>query len=486
MARQVAAWGGILDADAKYPMYDELPINQPTPEIAEWHERWAKNRDFVAGTDAVKAKGEKYLSKIRPDDGPEHYKRHLKATCFYVAASKIALGMIGLMMRKPSQLKASDRTILLSKSITPRNKSLNELEREYLREGIITNFTGLLVDHPGRDGFTGLNAANEDRKGFRPRVALYRGESILEVTEAPVGLNHQLVNVRLLENEGKRVRQLLINDDGFYEQRIYDADVNGQFDRERFSRVIPDINKELLTEIPFVLDTSDGGTCPTPSIIEQAVDSNLSHYELSGLLANMTWMTSGPMVKIIGFTRATDDNGNEVDPEWDIAPNGIIEIRDKDAEVDWFTFDPTNSALITDQLDKLESKLSTLNHSILAAEKEAPESPETIMLRRVAENATLAGFTAGRSESLKKALTYFARWVDGSEVEYSLNTDFTPAGITPAEHKELRDDYLCGAIPLAEYLKALQNGEVLDPTVDVEATAELAKMEQADRPTLGV
>jgi len=194
----------------------DLPINVPTPEIAAWHARWRKNRDFVAGEDAIKARGEFYLPKIRIDDGPEHFKRHLMNTCVYPAASKIALGMVGLILRKPSQLEASDRTILLSRSITPRNKSLADLEREFIREGIITNFTGLLADHPAKDGFTGLNAENEARKGYRPRVALYRGESILEITEGPVGLNHQLVHVRLLENEGRRVRQLLINDDGLY------------------------------------------------------------------------------------------------------------------------------------------------------------------------------------------------------------------------------------------------------------------------------
>lgn len=460
----------------------ELPINQPTPDIAAWHARWKKNRDFVAGEDAIKARGEFYLPKIRADDGPEHFKRHLMNTGVYPAASKIALGMQGLILRKVSEFKASDRVILLSKSITPRNKSLPDLEREFIREGIITNFTGLLVDHPSKDGFTGLNADNADRKGYRPRVALYRGESILEVTEGPVGLNHQLIRVRLLENEGKRVRMLLINDDGFYEQRIYEQDTTGAFDESRPRISIPLINGAPLSEIPFILDTSEGGTCPSPSIIEHGVDMNLQHYRLSGLLANMTWMTSGPMVKIIGFTREIDADGNEVDPMWDIGPNGIVEIKDKDAEVDWFSFDPKNSDLITSQLDKLETKLSTLNHSILSPEKAAPESPDVLVLRRVAENATLAGFTAGRSESIRKALSYFSRWVDGSQVEYALNTDFTPAGITPQQHAEIRNDWATGMVTQAIALQALKDGEVYPATMDVEATVELTKMEAADRP----
>ncbi len=461
-------------------------INQPTPEIAKWHPRWKKNRAFVAGEDAVKAQGEQLLPKVRSDDGVEHYRRHLMNTCFYPATAKIAMGMQGLIERKPAQFVTdSERVKLLAQSITPRNHGLSELSRQFVREKIITNFTGLLPDHPGKEGFSNLNAANADRKGYRPRVALYRGESILEVTEGPVGLNHQYTNIRLLENDGKRVRQLLINDDGFYEQRVFEVDGNGQFNENRFTASVPTINGQPLTEIPFVLDTSEGGTCPSPSILESTVDLNLQHYRLSGALSNMTWMTSGPIIVLSGFTRERDENNVEIDPMWDFGPNGVIEIKG-DVKAEYFTFDPKNSELITKQLESLKTDLSTLGHSILAPEKAAPEAPETVLLRRVAENATLAGFTAQASASLEKALKAWALWVDGSEVSYALNTDFTPAGITSAQHKELRDDFLAGVTPHSVYLQALKDGEVYPATMDVEATAELARMEHADRPTTEV
>jgi len=466
-----------------------LPINQPTPEIAKWHARWRKNRTFIAGEDAVKLCGELYLPKMRVDDGPLHYKRHLDNTPLYPATSKIALGIQGLIFRKPAQLSTSSaRAQLLSKSITPRNHSLTELAKTFVREKLTTNFTGLLPDHPGKEGFTGLNADNADRKGYRPRVALYSGESILEVTEGPVGLNHQLVHVRLLEDGGKRVRQLLINDDGFYEQRIYTVDGNRQFSNDRFTRHVPTINNQPLTEIPFVLDTSEGGTCPTPSMIESTVDLNLQHYRLSGQLANMTWMTSGPLIKIVGFTREKDDNGNEIDPMWDFGPNGIIEIKEskQNVDVDWFTFDPKNSELLIKQLENIKTDLSTLGHSILAPEKAAPEAPEAILLRRVAENATLAGFADQASASLEKALQSWARWVDDAPLTFALNSDFQPAGMLPSEHKELRDDWLNGAITHETYLYTLRDGEIISSLVDPVVEAERAKAETADRPTLAL
>lgn len=466
---------------------DNLPINQPTPEIAKWHARWRKNRTFIAGEDAVKACGQTYLPKMRVDDGPEHYQRHLENTGFYPATAKIALGIEGLIFRAPIQLSTTSfRAQLLANSITPRNHGLTELSKAFVREKLTTNYTGLLADHPGREGFENLNAENADRKGYRPRVALYKGESILEVTEGPVGLNHQIINVRLLENDGKRVRQLLINDDGLYEQRVYDADTAGQFDRNSYVSHIPTVNGAPMTEIPFVLDTSEGGTCPTPAMIETTVDLNLAHYRLSGQLSNMTWMTSGPLIKIVGFTREKDDNGREIDPEWDFGPNGIIEIKDQNVDVDWFSFDPKNSDLIIKQLETYKTDLSTLGHSILAPEKAAPEAPETVLLRRVAENATLSGFSTQASSSLEKVLKPWARWIDETPLTFTLNTDFQPAGITPAEHKELRDDWLNGAITHEAYLYALRDGEVISRLVDPAVEAERAHAEFADRPTLAL
>jgi len=283
---------------------------------------------------------------------------------------------------------------------------------------------------------------------------------------------------------------LLINDDGIYEQRIYDADAQRQFDRKRYTSRIPTINGQPQYEIPFVLDTSEGGTCPTPSMIESTVDLNLQHYRLSGLLSNMTWMTSGPVLILAGYVRekyiGADGKEYEKDPEWDFGPNGIIEIKDKDVKPQWNSFDPKNSELLLKQLETVKTDLSTLGHSILAPEKAAPEAPETILLRRVAENATLAGFAGQASASLEKALQNWARWVDDTPLTFTLNTDFQPNGITPAEHKELREDWLTGAIPHEDYIYALRDGEVLSRLVDPATLAAKAKAETADRPTLGL
>lgn len=480
---------GEVAASNKYSMRFTTSINQPCPELAKFHSTWRKTRAFVEGEDAVKAMGETLLPRIRADDGDTFYATHKANTNLYPAVTKIAQGVLGLIQRKPAQFACdSARVQLLAHSITPRGLSLETLAEEVVRETLITNFTGLLVDHPPRGQFSNLNAANADLKGYRPRVSLYQGESILEVVEGPVGANHQIILVRLLEHNGSRVRKLFINDQGQYEQHIYVADDTGQFGTEPSSTSVPMIDGKPMTEIPFVIVSSTDKCHPTPSLLKSAVDVNLQHYRLSGLLANMTWMTSGPIITAIGFNRETytNDKGvkQEVDPEWDFSPNAVVEIKDKDVKLDYFIFDPKGASLVQGQLEDKRTELSVIGHSILAPEKAAPEAPETIMLRRVAENATLAGFTRAISRKLEKAVQLFALWVDGSEATFSLNTDFQPNGLSPQAHKELRDDWLNGAITHETYLYALRDGEVVSPVLIPEDEAERAKAEFNDRPTL--
>jgi hypothetical protein len=464
-------------------MAQDTPINQPTPEIARWHARWTKNRAFVDGEDAVKAAGELYLPKVRSDDSAAEYAAHKDRTRFYPAVTKIVQGLSGLIFRKRPQLNStSARVQLLSLLITPDGQSLDDLAEWTVRETQITNFTGLLVDHPDASEFTGLSAANADRLGFRPRVAGYVGECVLEATAGIVNNARKLVRVRLLEDAGETVRELLLNEAGQYEVRVHqNTDAGFAFVRSS----IPRINGVALTEIPFVLVSTSDKLCPQPSQIQHCVDLNLAHYRLSGTQASILHLTSSPIVTVVGFERAKDANGNEVQPVWDISPGAVWEIKDKDAKVDWFEFDPKGAEIVDANLNDIKDELSTIGHSILAPEKPAPEAAETQMIRRAAENAALAGFTRTVSRKIETALKMFARWADpaNAEMAYALNLDFMPQALSSQEHAELRNDWLAGAITHETYLYCLRDGEVLPTTVDPTTEIDSTKTEALDRPS---
>lgn len=445
-------------------------INEPTPDIAAEISRWQKNRAFINGSDAVKARGEAFLPKVRWDDSPAEYQAHLKRTNFYPAVQKIAQGISGLIGRKKAQLNSTSASVqLLSQLITPDGRSLEQLGGWLVRETQITNFTGLLIDEPSRAGVTDLSAANAYARGFRPFISGYCAENILEVTQGIVGARVQLTNVRLLEDDGTKVRQLLMNDAGAYEVRLWQQPAEGADWQMTLSHV-PNVNGRPLDAIPFTLVNVEGSLSPTPALLEPSVDINLEHYVLSGNLAAAIQLTGAPISVVTGYTPKLDENGN--DPfVFDVSAGAVWKFEDENVEVKWFTYDPTGQDLLLGQLKDKKDELSAIGHTILAPEKAAPEAPETQMIRRAAENAALGTFTNAVGGHMQAALRQWAAWVDpqNSDLEFSLNTDFMPGKMSAPEAVAWSAMRQAGQISEDTFLLGLRDNGWVSPTLDVEA-----------------
>ena len=457
-------------------------INTPTPEIEKWHARWQRNRDFVDGEEAVKSKGELYLPKVRVDDSFAEYKAHLQRTGFFPAAFKIAQGWMGLIFRKDPTLIGSDRTRLLAGLATRDGMTLHDLSAWFVRETLITNFTGVLIDHPSRDSFpTNMSAADELRFGFRPYLARYTAENILEVTRGFIGMQVGLVRVRLLEDSGKQVRELLINDAGNYEVRIH-REENGGF--KQTASYVPTQDGKPLKEIQFFLLNTEDSITPTPSLLENAVGLNHQLYNLESQLAAAIHLTQAPIAVITGYQPAKDDNGNEIVQHWAIEPGATWEFPDKDVDVDWHIYEPKGQELVINRIRDLKDALSAIGHSILAPEKPAPEAAETQLIRRAAENAMLADFTKRIASRLERAYSKWGQWIDGQPVRYTLNLDFVPQPMAAQQATLLSNMVTAGQLSLRTLHEALKQGELMPLDFDPEVEAQRIAQEQIDLPPI--
>ncbi len=460
----------------------ETNINLPTKAIEKAYSRWTRNRAFVDGEEAVKLQAYTYLPAANPQDGVDEYQAHLDRTRFLPAASKIAQGLSGLIFRKRAQLNTtSARVQLLGQVITPDGESLDDLAEWVVRETLITNFTGLLIDNPERSAFKDLSAANEIERGYRPRIAGYTGECILEITPGLVNETRKIVRVRLLEDDGDTVRELMLNN-GVYQVKKWTRDKAGFVEG---ATVTPTRNGAVLNEIPFVLVSTSDKLTPTPSMLQHAVDLNLQHYRIQGLLTSVLYFLSAPIPVVTGLKPAQDKDGKDIPIKLSVAPGAAWVFPEEGTKAEYLEFSGAGATVITDELRNVKDELSTLGHSIMTPEKPAPEAPETQMLRRAAENATLAGFTRTISRKLERALKQFALWADpaaAATLAYSLNTDFLPQQMTPQEMTAMMGMWQAGAITHETLLFALRDGEIVSPTLDIEAEVERTKSETTDRP----
>lgn len=473
-------------------------ISKATPEIEKHHPRFVRNRDFADGEEAVKAKTFTYLPPANPADLDEKdlksYNAHLFRTRFFPAATKTLQGWVGLIKRKPDQLGTTSSIIAtLCELLTPDYLNLDELTEWLIRETLITNFTGLLIDHPSKDGFSGLSAANAFELGYRPFIAGYTAESILELKPGLVGGKRQLVRVRLSEDGGTRIRELMMNG-GVYQVRIWEKEGESYIAGPVQT---PIVNGAALAEIPFVLVSTSEKLTPQPSLLQHVVDLNLQLYIQQGLLSNVHYTLSAPIPTIRGISPkkdaddkyVLDDDGNFIFPDFPVAPGSLWLFESKDTIAEYLEFKGQGAATLENSVKEIKDELRIAGHSIVAPDKPAPEAPETQMIYRAAEMAILASFARTISGKMTRALKLLARWADPAaeaDLTFAVNQDFVPQSLTPQAVTALQGLWQSGAITHEQLLFCLRDGEVLSPALDVALEVEATKIEVADRPSAGL
>jgi hypothetical protein len=265
--------------------------------------------------------------------------------------------------------------------------------------------------------------------------------------------------------------------------RVYRDDGNQGFgDTPEVS--VPLRDGAPLRHIPFYLISTADGVKPRPSPIETSVDLNHDHYCLSGNLASITQLATAPILTITGYEADADDPNFK----FDISGGAVIAVKEPTAKIDWHDMPVDGGKFVMEQLARIEDKLSTLGHSIIAPEKAAPEAPETHLIRRAAENAILAALVRRISRSMQEALRELARWTgdytDG--LTYALNSDFLKGRLTDQDLKVLDMLNARGLITDETLMLLARDNGTLSQAMDVDAEIALAAEQSANRPLAGI
>ncbi len=427
-----------------------MTINTPDPRIARHYPRWKRNRDFIEGEYAVKGCKTAYLPLASSKQEEADYLIYLDNVEFYPAASKTVDGWMGLMFRLAPALVAGDLMAQLCKCITASGDELDELAEVVAREILVTDFTGLLVDHA--PSMPGLSLANAVAQGFRPFVGVYPAENILEVSQAFVGGMKRISYVRLLDDDAT-VRELAL-EDGIYVVRIHKDGGDGF---NLVSETVPMRNGKPMTDIPFVLVNTSNSITPTTAPADHSVNLNLNHYRVQGRLTLSHMFASYPQAYICGVSQETAD-------ELFRSPQVVWTFEDSDTKVDYLEYSGAGVGSIEKKLDKLEVHLGNMGGRIIAADKIAAEAAETLSIRRASENAILAAISRTISRKIKVALQMVSDWVDGGEVDFALNTDFVPTPMSAAEQTATTATVQAGILSRQSAFDRMVEGEVVNVT----------------------
>lgn len=408
-----------------------MPINSKHPEFDEYAEAVSLVNDCLEG-DVVE-----YIPK-KESQTQAQYEKFRKRPSFYNVVERTASALVGALTRKPARLENVAGVIPNIDKGDNFEEFIQEAYSTLLAEGRM----GVLVDF--------------DEESNQPYLVSYPGTSIINWSDEFIIIEETYYGSDPKDKykivEQKRYRELTLQD-GVYTVNIWEQVAKDQWE---ITQVIqPMVRGAYLKEIPFTFintyDTTDDLNKPALFTLAQI---NIEHFVLQAGLAHMAWVLASPTPTIVGDLQGDETTiGLGGDRFIHLKPGGTAS---------YMEFTGTGANFVLALANQKEAQMFSLGSRLLQY-KAGVESSDALQIRLGAEGASLMTMRNAMNAGLTKALTYYNQWFSSNLVPVvDLNSDFSPANMTPGEITSLLQLYAAGAITLETVLKRLYEGEIVD------------------------
>jgi hypothetical protein len=462
-----------------------MPANTQAKQYEERAPQWARCRAAIAGQDAVHAGKAAFLPRLGEQTDAEYDAYRMRAP-WYGATGRTLDGMVGMVFRSDPTLEAPEALKAFALDITLSGVALDGLAREALSEVLGPGRYGLLVEYPQVVQQPASLAAASDLN-LRPYVTAYKTEHIVNWKLQRVNNAMQPVMVVLQESFEVEVdefeaecktqyRELrLVN--GAYVQRIWRE--NEKKEWVQFGPdIIPTKNGKPLTAIPFFPFGPEALTLEVQqSPILDLVDINLSHYRTAADLEHGAHYTGLPTPFIAGVQLGENEKIK-------IGSSQAIVSPDPQASASYMEFTGQGLGSLERLMDRKEKQMAALGARMLAPEKAGVEAANTLSMRHNGEDSVLAGIAKLVAYGLTEMLAFMAEWagITGT-VEYKLNTDYLPKGMSAQDLTALMSAWQQGGLSYQSLFENLQRSEII--AADLTPEEEQARI-GTEGPTLAM
>lgn len=436
--------------------------------ITDWHAdysqrstQWTKIRDALDGEDKIKDQGEAYLPKPSGMNANE-YKAYKQRATFYAVAERTLRGLSGMVFRHVPILKVPDRIKAMQDSLTTDGYSFEVLTEEILREVLSVGRYGMLLDFPSY-----TNTSTQ-----LPYIATYFAEDIINWEQEFDGGMKVLTRVVLRDDidntfgqDAVRFLELVINDEGNYEVRKWEAQVT-QTDRGSKSArnyvmtetVVPTVNGKPLKRIPFffVNPYDLRPDIEKPPMLD-LVNMNVSHYRNSADYEHALYLTAQPTPWISG---QIDESKKPKS-----IGSGTIWYLPENATAGMLEFSGAGIAAQRTAMEDKEGRMAALGARMIHEARVRNETSDTARMRGRGELSLLTNAVNMTTAALERVFQTAAEWSGSStdEVEVKINKDWVETRMDANELTSLVKAWQSGAISRETMHENLQRGEIMSP-----------------------
>ena len=420
---------------------------------------WERCKNAVKGQDAIHDAGEKYLPRLK-DQSDEEYKAYKGRATFFNATGRTVDGLVGMVTRKAPVIEAVAGFSAYSSDVDLQGSTINEMIEHILREVIITNRLGCLVEYP--QGVVSATKAQVEKLNIRPYITTYDADDILDWRLERVNNVMQPVYITLQEcaevmegGELKEIPQIraLHLEKNVYLQRIWQKPKDK--DWVQVDEITPLMNGKPLNYIPFVLFGQAKGFESELPIIYDLVNVNIAHYRVNADYEHGCHFTGLPTPVISGY------RSDEKNPEkFYIGSTVAWTFPDKDAKAQYLEFSGQGLDSLVKNLESKEKQMAVLGAKIIEQQKSGVEAENTIRLRASGENSALANIAGLVSKQLTKLFTIMGEWAGIGAVTVALNKDYYPVSLSADDVLKLVQAWQGGGISKDTLMYNLREGEM--------------------------
>ena len=478
-----------------------MPVQSTHPDYDANLVAWQRARDVIAGEDAVKTAGIKYLPRLDSQTDDEYVAYKMRAA-FFNATARIADGYVGRIFRREPTFKLPDTSAGIGRALdafvadadllgTPMSANAKHVTQEVNAVGRV----GTLVDwedEADQRAFAVLYETEQiinwhsQRVNGRNVLTLVvlkeHGKNLLQTSTTPENLAagqndpfqpesvEQLRVLKLVPGASRTGDQSTPVADGStpwtYQVELWQQQP-GKSKRSKTEWVVVDTRTPLrlgkpLPLIPFVFH---GPKHSRPNVdklpLADIIAINLDHYRLSADYRHGLHFTALPTAWVSGFDKTANlriGSSTAWVSETPGATAGYLEFHGQGL----MTFE---RAMAQDEQD-----MAVLGSRMMEEQRRVGETAASIELRQSGENAVLSAVSLSISESLSQVLRWVYWWnstettpgdIGDKTVLVSLNADFSLNGMASTEIAAVVAAWKAGAISQDTMFDLFRMGDVL-------------------------
>jgi hypothetical protein len=441
-----------------------MSVSTEHPDYKLYKNVWAKTRDAVKGSVAIKEKKHAYLPV--PDNkslddarGIEtvRYKQYLKRAVFTNFTGRTKNALVGAAFRKNPMYELPEAVDYLNQDATGDGLSLVQLAKDELSNLMETGRSLLLVDYPQADDDLSLEDVN--MLDLRASIVPYTAEQCVNWKTSVINGRRLLTLCVLAEpyfntdlefshDSDIQYRVLRLTDEG-YSQQIY------RDDKPVTDEIYPrKADGSVWEEIPLIfVGSKNNDSTIDDAPLSDIADVNVAHYRNSADYEESCFITGQPSLFITHSL--TSEQFEEYNPDGLILGSRAGHVLGETGSAILLQASPNN--LVMEAMKAKEQAMVMIGARIIT-DRGGNETAEGARIRFASENSVLGDIVSNLSQGLEKAIGYVCEFMGVTgDYYFQINSEFYDKSVDPQMIMSmitLLDRNLIGDIDIFERLQA--------------------------------